>query len=621
MVIPQWAHDYVIREATQVVRGDDRSLEQLLRASFPWVSPDNIFLCSVFGAGPWRQQGWKLHVSATSTNACDVLALAIPVLRSSGIRFKVVSSISRLLELNGGAHGLSQVGKFLTLYPSDDAEAVAVASSLDEATAGLRGPHVPSDRALRPGSLVHYRYGAFRNPAGFASAVGMTFDSAWRLTPDYRLPYYAPRQADWPDDPFVASGASLPDASPAGPFSGRFLILGAVQRAIWGRVYDAIDLDARPPRRCVLKEFWHDVATDPYGRDAHDLAALEASILQSLNTAALPRLYDVFERDGNVYLVLEHISGSTLRDEYGVGLRAQPLLDATRLVHIGRAIARAALSLHERGLVHRDLKPDNILVSPSGDVRLIDVAFGYRLDVDLGPPLGHGTPGYMSPAQAQQLGPSFADDVFGWGATLHLLATRDEPLTPRVDGSSIGDGPRRPVRDVRPEIPRSLSDLIDRAVEADTSVRYEDMYEVLEAIDQVEDAQDSVVQGRSDNSAPLLAPDASWLQFAELAGEALCRCAEEREAGLAWPSETEESVAEPLYLPGIYAGAAGPALFLAALSRVTRHQDKAEVSEAAAAWMSSSEWGHGSSSCGLYSGEAGIGLFYLRLAVSIQGSP
>src|SRR5436190_6156484 len=94
------------------------------------------------------EQGWKLHVSANPQTAAEVLKRTLPILLAETSTFKVISSISRLVEFNFGLLGLSQIGKFITAYPRDDAHAVSLAVALDEATRGLCGPAVPSDHPL-----------------------------------------------------------------------------------------------------------------------------------------------------------------------------------------------------------------------------------------------------------------------------------------------------------------------------------------------------------------------------------------------------------------------------------------------------------------------------------------
>ena len=119
-----------------------------------------------------------------------------------------------LLQLNNGLYGHGQVGKFITVYPSNDKQALQLAVALHEATDGLPGPRIRTDRPLRPGSLVHYRYGAFRRlsaptpnsvGANAPDAVGELRDSTGRRYPDRREDGF---HAPFPDvvDPFEANG-------------------------------------------------------------------------------------------------------------------------------------------------------------------------------------------------------------------------------------------------------------------------------------------------------------------------------------------------------------------------------------------------------------------------------
>ena len=123
-----------------------------------------------------------------------MLRRALPVLLAQAASFKVASSMRMLADLNRGDGGRSQFGKFITVYPTGDANAVRLAVALGEATRGLGGPTIPSDLSLAPGSLVHYRYGGFntpliQTPLGEVLPALATPDG--KLVPDRRLPSYA----------------------------------------------------------------------------------------------------------------------------------------------------------------------------------------------------------------------------------------------------------------------------------------------------------------------------------------------------------------------------------------------------------------------------------------------
>src|SRR6185503_19225848 len=112
------------------------------------------------------EQGWKLHVSATILSANKTLSRVAPYLKRHDILFKAPCSLEELEKLNAGLfYGYSQVGKFLTVYPRNDSEALCLASELDRLTKGLPAPVVPFDSQFGPGSNVFYRYGSFSNDA------------------------------------------------------------------------------------------------------------------------------------------------------------------------------------------------------------------------------------------------------------------------------------------------------------------------------------------------------------------------------------------------------------------------------------------------------------------------
>src|SRR5438477_10738252 len=90
-------------------------------------------------------QGWKIHVSATRLSANQVFSRVQPILSRRDVLFKVPARLDLLEALNDGVRQFSQVGKFLTAYPSATAEAIDLARVLHAATRGLRGPEIPFD--------------------------------------------------------------------------------------------------------------------------------------------------------------------------------------------------------------------------------------------------------------------------------------------------------------------------------------------------------------------------------------------------------------------------------------------------------------------------------------------
>ena len=224
------------------------------------------------------EQGWKLHVSATILSAGEVLRRVLPLLLAETTAFKVAATPRQIGVLNSGSGGLSQVGKFITVYPQDNSLAVCLATALDEATAGLRGPAVPSDRPLRRGSLVHYRYGGFfhlgtQDGQGEVRLAIRT--PSGELTPDERTSFYSPPA--WAVDPFLEAGVA--ESMPTSNYlvGGRYLAVNTINETPRGYIYKSIDVAGM--QRCILKHARRDGAMGLDGMDAFDRLRNEARIL------------------------------------------------------------------------------------------------------------------------------------------------------------------------------------------------------------------------------------------------------------------------------------------------------------------------------------------------------
>jgi len=140
----------------------DEALRRARLADRWRTADDGRFWCHVQPVdGEEPAQGWKLHVSATPASAAAVLERSLPVLLGGDSGFKFARTPDHVARLNARHTPRGHSGKFLTVYPRTDDEAVRLAAALHEATAGLPGPRVLSDRPYTPDSLVHYRYGAF----------------------------------------------------------------------------------------------------------------------------------------------------------------------------------------------------------------------------------------------------------------------------------------------------------------------------------------------------------------------------------------------------------------------------------------------------------------------------
>ena len=375
---------------------------------------------------PHVASGWKLHVSSAVPSAEEVLRRCAPVLLSDNAPFKLAASFRVLEALNEGEAGLSQIGKFITVYPGDDDHAVALASRLHEATQGLRGPRVLSDRPLTTGSLVHYRYGAFDAPELKDDGSALVEDPLAA-----RSSYAAPESVD---DPFLAKGIAEPDDKSL--VAGRYYLSSTIHRSARGAVHTAVDMEGL--RNCIVKRAWRDARLGPDGLDARDQLRVEAAVLRQLEgKGPFPGVYDVVSHETDLLLVMEQIPGAPL----GAVVHRMfdkgnpPALD--EIVGWARSLARALGAVHDEGLVYRDLNPANAIATREGKVSLIDFELTRRAGstTDF---YTAGTPGFLSPQQAQNEPASAADDVFSLGAIIVFAATGDRP-SGRGDATRVGD--------------------------------------------------------------------------------------------------------------------------------------------------------------------------------------
>jgi len=417
-----------------------------------------------------------LHVSASTATAREVLARALPVLLAENVQFKTVRSSWDLATLNEGAHGLSQVGKFITIYPRSDLHAVRLAWILDEATGGLGGPPVPSDRALTPESAVHYRYGGFDGrliQLAYGEIVRAISDPRGQLIPDERGTSFSPPA--WVSDPFVESGIAAPSSQSNEVIDERILLISILHRSPRGNVYLALDLQNL--RRIIVKRANRGAVVAHDGRDARDQLRNEYEVLTKVRgDRRFPRPHELLERGAETLLLMEDIPGENL-ESYVASLRSSGrFIDGATVAKWGYELAMGLCRLHGHNLIYRDCKPSNIILTPRGRLRIVDLELAHDITSPLSP-LGLGTHGYMSPQQAAGASPTMADDIYALGAVLYFISTGADPAqTPQAICMD------RPIRLLNPAIGAPLEGIVRRCLDPDPTRRYPSMRQVADAI-------------------------------------------------------------------------------------------------------------------------------------------
>jgi Lanthionine synthetase C-like protein/Protein kinase domain len=551
-------------------------------------------------------QGWKLHLSATVASAEKVLERALPVLLDEDAPFKIVSSLETLRDLNCGAAGLSQVGKFVTVYPGDDEQAVRLALALDRATAGLRGPAIPSDRVLRPGSLVHYRYGGFddrRMQLPFGLVTPAIAAPTGELVPDRRVATY--QAPSWAIDPFVAVATS-PDPGASQPLVGdRYLIGSTVQRTPRGAVHLAVDIDS--PKVCVLKEAYRDAYVDDLGRDARDRLRHERYVLGNLSPdPRFPATFGIIEEGDRMFLALELIEGETLERHVRQALTRGRFVPSSRIVAWGRELAAMLATIHAKGFVYRDLKSPNIIVTDQGRLALVDFELAHEPSSS-SRPFGRGTLGYTSPEQETSEPAAVTDDVYSLGAVLYFLATSAEPSRfPRPH--ALLD---RRTEVLNPGIGPELGAVIARCLHRDAAARYQSMDELADSLASIRRAAARPPRfGRAQASGTADTQD-HFLDLARRLGDSICRAAQPtQDGGVTWAST--HPLGAGTHSHDVNTGSAGTLLALAELVSELGVPSHERVLTDAARTLAFARPVRLSPLPGLYIGDAGVAAALLR---------
>jgi eukaryotic-like serine/threonine-protein kinase len=231
-------------------------------------------------------------------------------------------------------------------------------------------------------------------------------------------------------------------SGPAHPrFFGDYEILREVGRGGMGIVYEARQFGTR--RTVALKLLSAGVFA---GADAVHRFHTEAQAAARLEHPRIVPVYEAGLHDGQHYLAMRFMSGGTLSQ----WARTQPV-DPRRAARIIRSLAEAVAYAHQRGVLHRDLKPGNVLLDETGEPHLADFGLARMAELEGGVTLTSailGTAAYMPPEQAAGAVPITAGDIYGLGAILYELLTGHPPFT----GASIPEILRK-VQEEEPVLP------------------------------------------------------------------------------------------------------------------------------------------------------------------------
>ncbi|HTP63034.1 MAG TPA: serine/threonine-protein kinase [Burkholderiales bacterium] len=253
---------------------------------------------------------------------------------------------------------------------------------------------------------------------------------------------------------------------------GKYPVIREIGRGATGRVYLARDPFAE--REVAIKVLEFDENADASGvRMKHKAFVAEAALVGKLNHPHIVGIYDAVVEPGYRYLVMEYVAGVTLAAHSDVST----LLPLDKVIEIIFKCVRALEYAFQHGVIHRDIKPGNILLSRDGETKVSDfgASFRYAYEGETTQIDGVGSPGYMSPEQIRMEPLTQQSDIYSLGATMYRLLTgrlpHQAPTQAALSYAILNTAPP-PVGKLRPELPQLVSDVVMKALDKSLAGRY-----------------------------------------------------------------------------------------------------------------------------------------------------
>jgi len=258
-------------------------------------------------------------------------------------------------------------------------------------------------------------------------------------------------------------------------FAGRYQLIEELGRGGMGVVYKAEDTKLK--RTVALKFLPLELTHIP---DVKDRFMREAQAAAALDHPNICTVYEFDEAEEKTFISMAYVEGQSLRKK----LESGPL-ELDEALRIALQVAEGLKEAHEKGIVHRDIKSANIMVNEKGQVKIMDFGLarvtGGTLVTQEG--MTMGTIAYMSPEQARGEGVDHRTDIWSLGVVLYEMFAGQLPFKGEQDQAvvySILNKKPRPITDLCAEIPMSIEQVVDKALEKNPDERYQQIDELLD---------------------------------------------------------------------------------------------------------------------------------------------
>lgn len=277
----------------------------------------------------------------------------------------------------------------------------------------------------------------------------------------------------------VVSAAAPVQLSPGTTIGSRYEIVRLLGQGGMGAVYQAQDRELE--RQVAIKIVRSDMAANP---EILRRFKQELILARQITHKNVIRIFDLGQADGFKFITMEYIEGENLQSI----LRQKKKLEPAEAANIMAQVCRALEAAHAEGVIHRDLKPQNIMVDKSGRAYVMDFGIARSMLSAGMTQTGAliGTPDYMSPEQAKGMSLDARSDLFSAGIIFYELLSGQTPFDADTTMGKLWkrtNEPARPLDQLDKTIPAALSNIVRKCLEIDPQKRYANAAELLQHIE------------------------------------------------------------------------------------------------------------------------------------------
>lgn len=336
-------------------------------------------------------EGTVVYISVILSQFRELLNILAPLLSREGLTFWALKDKKTAKSVLYGISGHENIGKAFIIFIPANRDFNKIIAKLITLTSEFKGSEIPDH--LHLGGLV-----------------------------------YTPTAETGNGQPFNPKKLQS--------FQQKYIVFNTLKFDVKGHVLKGIYIKGfLQLGKCVIKEGKKFMCSDEIGNDMKNRLEWQKKIHEDLaDIINTPKIIDLFEENGNTYLVMEFIKGKNLQDVIkqiysGRSWLQLHIHDRIKLLNILLEIAEILEKIHSKGYIHRDVTPANFILTQANKLYAIDFEMAYETKLNY--PIhmfGLGTQGFMSPDQLQEKKPTKQDDIYGFGGLMNSLLTNIQPL-------------------------------------------------------------------------------------------------------------------------------------------------------------------------------------------------